>query len=230
MSGKREGQIRRMEYPVLPAEPSPETEVAVDPVERVRALAAELAAREKQFVQTLERTRQEAFEQGKRLVQGEQTAWRQESSAALRAALESFRAHSEEYFARVEQEVVRLALAVAERILRREAQLDPLLLSGPVRVALGQLAESTEVRLRVPAGQEALWAEMVRLVPGLPVRPEVRADPGLAIGEAVLETHLGTVDLGVEAQLEQIGNSLLDAAELPGGISEDGAASAEKRG
>jgi len=36
----------------------------------------------------------------------------------------------------VEHEVVKLALAVAARILRREAQMDPLLLTGAVRVAL----------------------------------------------------------------------------------------------
>ncbi len=35
---------------------------------------------------------------------------------------------------------MKLALAVAARILRREAQMDPLLLTGAVRVALGQLA------------------------------------------------------------------------------------------
>ena len=36
--------------------------------------------------------------------------------------------------------MVKLALAIAARILRREAQTDPLLLTGAVRVALGQLA------------------------------------------------------------------------------------------
>ena len=44
------------------------------------------------------------------------------------------------YLHAVEHEVVKLALAVAARILRREAQMDPLLLTGAVRVALGQLS------------------------------------------------------------------------------------------
>lgn len=50
------------------------------------------------------------------------------------------------YFHAAEQEVVMLALAVAGKVLRREAQTDTLLLMGAVRTALGQVAASTEVR------------------------------------------------------------------------------------
>jgi flagellar assembly protein FliH len=116
----------------------------------------------------------------------------------------------DDYLARVEQEVVRLALAIAERILHREANMDPLLLAGAVRVALGQLAESTEVRLRVPADQREMWAEMLRLMPGLPLRPEVVGDPELSACEAILETNLGRVDLGVRAQIGEIERGFFD--------------------
>jgi hypothetical protein len=70
----------------------------------------------------------------------------------------------------VEHEVVELALAVAARILRREAQMDPLLLTGAVRVALGQLSGSTEVRVRVPA---AIWP----VDRGDGVLPNLRSSP-----------------------------------------------------
>jgi flagellar assembly protein FliH len=56
---------------------------------------------------------------------------------------------------------------VAARILRREAQMDPLLLTGAVRVALGQLSGSTEVRLRVPPAELDLWTEAIALLPNL---------------------------------------------------------------
>ena len=68
---------------------------------------------------------------------------RPRKSAAPRQAAElceSFAEERDRYLHAVEQEVVRLALAVAARILRREAQMDPLLLTGAVRVALGQLS------------------------------------------------------------------------------------------
>jgi flagellar assembly protein FliH len=41
--------------------------------------------------------------------------------------------------------------------------MDPLLLTGAVRVALGQLAGATEVRLRVPAAELDLWTESMAL-------------------------------------------------------------------
>ena len=112
--------------------------------------------------------------------------------------------------------MVRLALAVAERVLRREAQMDPLVLSGAVRVALGQLAESTEVRLRIPAAHEEMWADMVRLMPELPLRPEVWPDQEMQTCEAILETRLGTVDLGVRTQLREIERSFFDLPEGSG--------------
>ena len=61
-------------------------------------------------------------------------------AAACRGWSSVLRAERDRFLHAVEQEVVKLALAVAARILRREAQMDPLLLTGAVRVALGQLA------------------------------------------------------------------------------------------
>lgn len=172
MDSKFESRVRRLEYPVLTggAVAASENEPP-SPADRLRELEAKLADREREFARTLASARSEALEKGKQTAEKERVAWREECSVQLRTAIEEFRLQREDYFARVEHEVVRLALAVAERILHREAQMDPLLLSGAVRVALGQLAESTKVRLRVPSEHQELWAEMVRLVPGLPLRP-----------------------------------------------------------
>ena len=153
---KLETEILTMEYPLLGGAPAAvtEPEPAVDLPRRVQELEKELEERERQFGRKLESARQEAMERGRQQAGGEQAAWRQQAAAAMTAALDGLRARTDEYLAQVEQEVVRLALGVAERILHRESQLDPLLLSGAVRVALGQLAESAKVRLRVPAGQQ----------------------------------------------------------------------------
>lgn len=216
MLGKMENKIRVMEYPILAGAPLPVTELEtpVDPFTRVRELEARLAEREKQFTRQLEAARTQAIEQGRQLAGGDEEAWRQQCSQHLAAALEEFRAHRDEYLGQVEHEVVRLALAIAERILHRESQLDPLLLSGAVRVALGQLADSTEVRLRVAAPQQALWEEMLRLMPGLPARPQVVADPEMQPFDAILESGLGTVDLGVRAQLAEIERGFFDLLDV----------------
>ena len=51
----------------------------------------------------------------------------EERSVVLKAC-EEFRRERARYFAGVEAEVVKLALAIAARVLHREAKLDPLLL------------------------------------------------------------------------------------------------------
>ncbi len=130
-----------------------------------------------------------------------------------------FSAECDRYLHAVEQEVVKLGLAVAARILRREAQMDPLLLLGAVRVALGQLAAGSEVRLRVPAGELELWTEAVALAPNLSVRPTVLAGDGMRLGECVIESKAGGVDLGVRSQLGEIERGFFDrgVAQEPAG-------------
>jgi flagellar assembly protein FliH len=216
MLRKVEGPVRPMEYPALAGTQASVIglESPVNLADRVRELESKLEERESQLARTVENVRREALDQGREEAGGDQAAWRERCTALLRGAVDEFRADTDRYLAQVEHEVVRLALAVAERILHRETQLDPLLLSGAVRVALGQLAESTEVRLRVPAAQKEMWSEMVRLMPGLPIRPEVRGEDGLEAGEAVLETNLGAVDLGLCTQLGEIERGFFDQAEV----------------
>lgn len=116
------------------------------------------------------------------------------------------------YFLAVEKEVVKLALAIAARILRREAQMDPLLLSGAVRVALGQLSGSTEVRVRVPITEFDLWKDALAHLPNLASRPTVTAGDGMRLGDCVIETALGSVDLGIRSQLGEIERGFFDNA------------------
>jgi len=124
--------------------------------------------------------------------------------------IEAFAEERDRYLHHVEREVVELALAVAARILRREAQMDPLLLTGAVRVALGQLSGSTEVRVRVPAGDLALWKETLAVLPNLRVKPQVAPGEGMRLGDCVIETELGSVDLGIRAQLGEIERGFFD--------------------
>lgn len=123
--------------------------------------------------------------------------------------IEDFAKQRERYFRVAEQELVKLALAVAARILRREAAIDPLLLLGAVRAALGQIADLTEVRVRVPAADLALWTESVALLPNLEAKPTVVAGEGMQTGECKIETALGTADLSLRSQLGEVDRALL---------------------
>jgi flagellar assembly protein FliH len=164
------------------------------------------------------------FEAGREKGRAEgQQAEREAQSAAVTVAneqrtrqgielIEDFAQERDRYLHQVEREVVELALAVAARILRREAQMDPLLLTGAVRVALGQLSGSTEVRVAVPAADLDLWKETLAVLPNLPIKPQVTAGEGMRLGDCVIKTELGSVDLGIRAQLGEIERGFFDRA------------------
>lgn len=124
--------------------------------------------------------------------------------------VEGFQSERFHYFEAVEHEVVKLAMAIAARILRREAHVDPLLLSGSMRAALGQLSAATQVRLQVPPEDIELWTDAVAHMPKLSPKPTVVAGKEMQLGECVLETELGSVDLGIAAQLGEIESGFFD--------------------
>jgi flagellar assembly protein FliH len=124
--------------------------------------------------------------------------------------VEDFNQQYARFLQGAEREVVKLALAVAARILRREAEMDPLLLSGAVRVALGQLSVSTKVQLRVPAADLELWRDTIAHLPNLNLKPSVVAGDGMGLGECILDSELGSVDLGLGSQMKEIESALLD--------------------
>ena len=173
-----------------------------------------------------EETRQ-AFESGRERGREEGRRAEREALAPTAAAeaerhrrqtaelVENLARERDRYLHAIEQEVVRLALAVAARILRREAQMDPLLLTGAVRVALGQVAATSEIRLRVPAKEADLWKETMAILPKLTVKPLVVADEGMLLGECVIESKVGTVDLGIRSQLGEIERGFFDRAGTP---------------
>jgi len=187
------------------------------PASRTAVPCQDRAQREAIHRSAIEAARREGFEhgaqEGRRAAGSDMQAEMQQSLAQERArllsAVEQFRGVRERYFAEVEQEVVKLALAIAARILHREVQIDPLLLTGVVRVALEKMADRSEVVLRVASADVAAW-ERVFHATEASERPRVAEDAQLQNGECVLESKMGTVELGVAIQLEEIEKGFFD--------------------
>jgi flagellar assembly protein FliH len=177
-------------------------------------MAAELEARMiKEGVEAnhaIAAARDEGWREGQHAAEVAFNTDRQENHARIANALEEFRAERQRYFKNVEMEVVRLALAIAARVLHRAAQMDPLFLAGAVRVALDKLADSSDVVLRVTPAQMPVWQEIFQASPGVVGQLEILGDPSLVSGECVLETRLGTIEVGVRAQLEEIEKGFFD--------------------
>ncbi len=111
------------------------------------------------------------------------------------------------FFAAAEGQVVRLALAVARKVLQRESVSgDGMPLRAAVKAALGRVQDASQTTLRVSESEHHRWAAMIA-ESRLAERVVVVADGAMVEGECVLETSVGSVELGIEAQMAEVGRS-----------------------
>jgi flagellar assembly protein FliH len=135
------------------------------------------------------------------------------TKSCIAAEVEKFKVERETYFSRIEPEVVQLALAIARKILHREAQMEPLLLAGMVHVALEKIDAGTRVRLWANPLDIHVWNEYFAQPGGLQPAPELIGDPALKRGECKLETEVGSTQISLETQLKEIEQGFFDLLE-----------------
>lgn len=157
-----------------------------------------------------QRAWQKGFEEA--LAQGKENL--EKALAADRAevvgALQEFAQGREAYYQRLEAEVVQLVLSITRKVLHREAQVDPMLLTGVVRVALEKIANGTVVKVRVPPVQADSWRAAIRKMPARDLMIEVVADDTLSGPRCVIVTEMGTTDVSLNSQLAEIERGFLD--------------------
>ena len=149
-----------------------------------------------------------------------EAAARNQAETETRQAIERLGRAAEELAAlgprlrnQAERDLVRLAVAIARRVLRRELTLDPMAIEGLVKAALGQL-EAEEIHcLRVHPQHEA--AVRAYLAEAGRAAVEVRGDAALEYGGAVFETTRGDLDASADTQLREIERGLTDRFGRP---------------
>jgi flagellar assembly protein FliH len=112
-----------------------------------------------------------------------------------------------------EQHALRVASAIASRIVRREIDKVPLITLDLVREALNLAAGNERITLRLhPDDQATLGDRASKLAQELGSLAEVRvvADPAISPGGCRVDTEFGSIDQQLEAQLARITEELLD--------------------
>ncbi|SRR5579884_2112300 len=111
-----------------------------------------------------------------------------------------------------EEDTVKLAFAIARRVLHRELATDPEAILGLVRAAFNRCDARETYRLRLsPRDLQAIQEH--RLALHLPPGLEIAADAMLTQGSAVFETSRGELDASVDTQLAEIERGLTDVLE-----------------
>ncbi len=161
----------------------------------------------------LERKVNDALLQGRRegVLQGEQTAMRQLEPlmAQLARTIEDLASTRRSLRRDAEEDVVRLSVAIARRILNREISVDPDALVGMVNVALTRLdAKEVHRVLAHPDDANRIRLELSKL--SLAQEIQVLADSKLEPGSVLFETTRGVLDASVATQLQEIERGLVD--------------------
>ena len=112
-----------------------------------------------------------------------------------------------------ELQIVELALAVARRVVHREISLDKDLLVAIARVALDRLGESASVTVRLhPEEFDAVGGARVSEEAGNGVT--FVSDPRVPRGGCRVESDMGMVEAGVDAQIQEIARALLGEEQV----------------
>lgn len=133
-----------------------------------------------------------------------------EVRSALGAAIHEFTERRALHLRALEKEAVKLALAIARRVLRRESQVDSSLLLGLVRSSLTELGKTSRVRLFVHPTFADEWREHFQRTEAREETPELVKDSKLHRHECRIESPLGTTVLSLESNLAEIENGLFD--------------------
>lgn len=208
--------VQSFHYPVIPPQVL-RREVAEASANEAAQKARELAMQQ-ELVAAVEKARAEGLSQGEKQAGAAAVQAIEHERAVVLSALQEFAARRDNYFRRVETEIVRLALAIARKVLHREAQMDPLLLTGVVRVALDQMQADTRVVLRTSSESAELWRKFCERHSQGRHMVEVVADSTLDGEHCVLEAEVGNSDISLDSQLQEIESGFFDLLrERPGG-------------
>jgi len=164
---------------------------------------------EQDIDQLVQAARVEGGVETERRLRNEYETKTEEMTAKIREAIELFKIERREYFTKVEAEVVHLALAIAKKILHREALVDPMLVVALVRVAIDKLHDGSSVSVRVSPTETGKWQKgLANPLNGTTVR--IVEDVHLGLGNCILETDLGSANFSIEAQLKEVEQGFFD--------------------
>lgn len=181
--------------------------------EATSTCVAEVQLSETEFAERITRERAEAAFEAEQKLRREYEQKLLAARASISTMITGFEDQRNDYFARVESEVVQLALAIAGKILHREAQVDPMLLATLVRMAIEKMREGSAVTLRVSLGRGGSWKNYFAELPNMS-HVEVIEDALLSAQDCVLETELGLANFGLDTQLKEVEQGFFDLLAL----------------
>lgn len=194
--------VSLLEFFVLEDEERDRMACAEAEAESQRPQESAATERTRQLQVMIEAARSDAAEQVRRECEDQFATRLEVERERVQLVCSEFAMDRQRYFAAAESQVVKLAIAIARRVLAREVNADEMHLVAIVRAALARVHDGSASTLRVRVGEQAQWEAL--FAGGRDGAVTVLGDAHLEAGECVLETDIGSVELGVQVQLAEI--------------------------
>lgn len=199
--------------PVAPFNLDDIAEQAAGQLADARAEAAEILARAEAEGDAIRRRAEETGRQtARREVEEMVAAETAPALAALAQAAADLQSARPEWLAHWEAAAVRLAAAIAARVIRRQLRAEPEISLALVREALELAAGSPTVRVHLnPKDFKLLGGQVREMIDAMSALggAEVVSDAAMAQGGTLVETRFGTIDQQIESQLNRIEEELI---------------------
>jgi flagellar assembly protein FliH len=181
----------------------------------IQAREIELPSLSTEHVQAIERTAfDKGYADGERAAQAEAARQLEVTTRQLSATIDEIAALRLGVMRRAERELIHLALAMAQRVVRRELSLDPDLLLVIARVAIDRLGERATAVVRLHPADHTVLSKGALEANGT---IELVADPEVPRGGCRIQSAFGEVDAGIDAQIRELARELIGGDDDQGG-------------
>lgn len=189
---------------------------ANDYLDEVRARAAQIIAdAEKEGEQIRERSRiqghQAAIQAAEKTLRNEVDQRMSQLLPALEASAQSIQSELDAWIQHWEENLLQLAVGIAEKVIRREVQQQPSITGELISEALQLATGQDEISLRInPEDYEILkdQVEQIATRVGVLASTTIVPDRTVTSGGCIVETHYGNIDMQLETQLKRIEKEL----------------------
>lgn len=140
---------------------------------------------------------------------------------SLRAAADGLHALRDKVMRESEDELVRLIMIVARKVILREVAQDRRILAEVVQAAIADISGRDEITIhlnpddyaQVSAGREGFFRKEA-----VTERMQFKTDPSVLPGSCRIDTDMGTIDASIDSQLDEIFRRLQEERSMsPGG-------------
>lgn len=163
---------------------------------------------------------EEAYNQG--LADGALRAGEELKGAckSMGAALKELNGLREKVLRESEEDLLKLAMVVAKKIVRQELTVDRRILANVIRAAVTGVAEREDIVIRLnPDDFKAVSANKKLFLGNEQVT--IKADETVASGGCMIDTTMGVIDASIEDQLEEVYRRLLEERGIAMSGTED---------